>query len=149
MVNKILSKNFNLNEFLESQTATRKGYKEQYQPSDAVIDNLEQLVIKVLQPLRDLLPFGTMIISSGYRCSRLNTSVGGKPSSQHLTGMAADICYYEDGHKDNLKLYNTLIKSGLTFDQAIKEYGTETNPNSIHISYNSKGANRKQKLTIT
>lgn len=149
MINKAISKNFNLNEFLESQTATRKGFKEQYQPSDEVIDNIEQLVLKVLQPLRDLLPFGTMIVSSGYRCSRLNDSVGGKPNSQHLLGMAVDICYYEDGIKNNKKLFDTLVKSNIIFDQAIKEYGTELNPNWIHISYNTKGKNRKQKLVIS
>jgi uncharacterized protein YcbK (DUF882 family) len=33
----------------------------------------------------------TLTINSGYRCSKHNTSVGGKLSSQHLKGKAADI----------------------------------------------------------
>lgn len=145
MTNKSISKNFNINEFLESQTATRKGFKEQYQPPDNVVDNLEQLVINVLQPLRDLLPFGTMIVSSGYRCPRLNNSIGGAITSQHLTGMAADICYYEDGVKNNKKLFDTLIRSGIPFDQCIDEY----NFSWVHISFNSNKKNRRQTLKIT
>ena len=35
-----LTKNFPLRELLRSQTATRLGYEEQFNPSPAIIDNL-------------------------------------------------------------------------------------------------------------
>src|SRR5574344_1198999 len=33
----------------------------------------------------------TIVITSGYRCRRLNRAVGGRGKSQHLTGNAADL----------------------------------------------------------
>lgn len=142
-INKQISNNFNLEEFLQSPTATRKKYLEQFQPSDDIIDNIEELVIKVLQPLRNLLPFGTIHITSGYRCKRVNTDVGGQINSQHLTGCAADCCYYEDGVKSNKKLEDTIVKSGLPFDQVINEFGNSW----IHISH-VKNNNRGQHFSI-
>ena len=37
------------------------------------------------------LEYGPMRIESGFRCPRQNEHVGGRPFSQHLVGMAADI----------------------------------------------------------
>lgn len=143
-INYQISKNFNLSEFITSPTAIRKGYKEQMQPSDDVVDNIEALVINLLQPIRDLLPFGSIHITSGYRCKRLNDSVGSKDTSQHLSGMAADISYFEDGVKNNKKLFDTIKKSTLVYDQLIDEY----NLSWVHVSYNRKGNNRKQSFKI-
>ncbi len=46
-----LSRNFYLHEFLVSQTATRTGID--MTPPESVVDNLRQLCVKILQPLRD------------------------------------------------------------------------------------------------
>lgn len=154
MINKSISKNFNINEFLESQTATRKGYKEQFTPSDEVIDNIIVLVTKLIQPLRDILTDdgtlnGSIIVSSGYRCPRLNRAIGGKPTSQHQTGMAADLVYYENGVKLNKKLFDILLRSKLLYDQCIMEHGTLNDPAWIHLSYNvNEKANRRQHFRI-
>ena len=43
----------------------------------------------LLEPAREQI--GPILISSGYRNSRVNRLVGGVPSSQHLIGQAADI----------------------------------------------------------
>lgn len=138
-----LSKNFDLSEFVNSQTATRKGIAEQFTPPDDVVNNLEILCTELLQPLRDLLPGGIIRISSGYRCERLNESVGGKSTSQHLTGMAADVEYYENGIEKNHVIIDTVLKNNLVFDQMIDEYHLSW----VHLSYNKNG-NRKQYFKI-
>ena len=140
-----LSKNFQLSEFLKSQTATRYGIKDQFDPPMDIINNLRLLCEKILQPVRNALP-GIIIISSGYRCSELNVRLKGARASQHLIGQAADCNYYESGIEDNMKLFNQIIKMGLPFDQLIKEYGTEEQPAWIHVSYSDR--QRKQILRI-
>lgn len=47
-------------------------------------------LLQALQEVRDVLD-EPMTITSGYRCEQHNQTVGGKPSSSHLKGWAADI----------------------------------------------------------
>lgn len=122
-----LTKSFSLEELLESQSATRLGFDEQFNPPQQVIDNLGALCEHVLQPLRDSIK-APIKISSGYRCPRLNTVIGGAGRSQHLTGQAADIICYKTG---NEQLFNTLIHSDVPFDQVIDEFSFRW----VHISY--------------
>ena len=139
-----LSKNFTLDEFVLSNTATRYNYEEQFAPPAEVINNLRLLTINLLQPLRDSLPDGIIRISSGYRCERLNKKVKGAKGSQHLTGQAADVQYIEKGVMDNKKIMERVLELGLDFDQMIDEYGLSW----VHLSYN-EGKNRKQNFAIT
>ncbi|HYF52988.1 MAG TPA: D-Ala-D-Ala carboxypeptidase family metallohydrolase, partial [Salinarimonas sp.] len=53
------------------------------------IANVEHLVVKVLQPLREL--WGPLIVVSGWRSQDWNTRVGGAKASTHLTGEGADV----------------------------------------------------------
>lgn len=136
-----LSSNFSLSELLRSQTATRRGYKEQFEPPAEIIKNLRLLVENVLQPIRDIL--GTPIrVSSGYRCPRLNKRIGGSPTSQHRFGMAADL-HNTDG--SDIDIAKAVVEHGIQFDQMIIEFGTLSSPRWIHISYR-EGNNRGQIL---
>jgi hypothetical protein len=45
----------------------------------------------------------------------------------------------------NADVYN-FIKDNLEFDQLIWEFGTDANPDWVHVSYESTGKQRKQKL---
>lgn len=144
MIDRQLTQNFKLSEFIDSPTATRKGFTEQYNPSEDVVASIESLVINLIQPLRNLLPNGIIAISSGYRCKRVNDAVGGKDNSQHLLGDAADCSYYENGVKNNKKLLKTLISSSLVYDQAIEEYQGSW----IHLSYTTKRKNRMMHFNI-
>jgi zinc D-Ala-D-Ala carboxypeptidase len=141
-----ITKNFYLSEFLASGTAKRKGYMEQYNPPDNIIDNIENLCICILQPLRDHLPNGIIRITSGYRCPRLNSDpeVRGKLTSQHLTGQAADIQYFEGATMNNQRIVETAIALDLKLDQCINE----NNFSWIHISYN-EGHNRNQIFNLS
>ena len=145
-----LSKNLALAEVIRSETAKRKGISNM--PTPEHIENFKLLAEKVFQPIRD--HFGAPIrISSGYRSAALNKAIGGAgktvngvyiPSSQHCTGEAIDIDM--DGTSiTNAAIFN-FIKDNLEFDQLIWEFGTDTNPDWVHVSYESTGKQRKQIL---
>jgi hypothetical protein len=136
-----LSKNLSLSEVTRSETAKRRGISNM--PTPEHIENFKKLAEKVFQPIRD--HFGKPIrISSGYRSKALNTAVGGSLSSQHCTGEAIDIDM--DGTDiTNAQIFH-FIKDNLTWDQMIWEFGTDENPDWVHVSYESTGKQRKQIL---
>ncbi len=79
-----LSEHFVLGEF------TRSNHPEVYNiPSHEAIANLANLCTW-LEVLREKAS-QPIIINSGYRSPQLNRKVGGAPTSNHLTGCAADI----------------------------------------------------------
>jgi zinc D-Ala-D-Ala carboxypeptidase len=136
-----LSKNLDLSEVIRSETAKRKGISNM--PTPEHIENFKKLAENVFQPIRD--HFGGPIrISSGYRSKALNTAIGGSLSSQHCQGEAIDIDM--DGTCiTNVQIFN-YIKDNLIFDQMIWEFGTDKNPDWVHVSYESTGKQRKQIL---
>jgi hypothetical protein len=136
-----LSKHFELAEFIRSSTAKRAGISNM--PTNAHLENIKLLCEKVLEPIR--VHFARpIILSSGYRSAALNRAVGGSSSSQHCSGEAADIDM--DGtNVTNAQIFN-YIKDNLEFDQLIWEFGTDTNPDWVHVSYESNGRQRKQIL---
>ena len=136
-----LSEHFELAEFTRSSTAKRAGISNM--PTDAHLENIKLLCEKILEPIR--VHFSrSIILSSGYRSSALNRAVGGSSSSQHCSGEAADIDM--DGtNVTNAQIFN-YIKDNLEFDQLIWEFGTDSNPDWVHVSYESNGRQRKQIL---
>ena len=130
-------KYFTLAEMTKSATAQRKGIKND--PSIQVCKSLTALIEKVLDPLREA--YGKpIIVTSGYRCEKLNKAVGGAASSQHVKGEAADIRSVQDTPEENKKLFDLIVKLGLPFDQLINEY----NYDWVHVSYGAR--HRRQKL---
>ena len=85
----MLSKNFALEEFIRSRTAERMGI-DNVPKDEEVINNLRNLCLEILQPLRDYVG-APVHINSGYRCKALNEAVGGVKNSQHCLGEACDI----------------------------------------------------------
>ena len=88
-----LSKNFTYEELTRSATAERRGLRNRPKTKEEekkVIENLRNLCLEVLQPLRDYVG-APVHINSGYRCKALNLAVGGVKNSQHSRGEAADI----------------------------------------------------------
>lgn len=136
-----LSKNLSLSEVIRSESAKRRGLNNM--PTQEHIKNLQLLAEKIFQPIRD--HFGKPIhISSGYRSNALNRAIGGAASSQHCSGEAIDIDM--DGTDiTNAQIFE-FIKDNLEFDQLIWEFGSKTNPDWIHVSYESTGKQRKQIL---
>jgi zinc D-Ala-D-Ala carboxypeptidase len=84
-----LSKHFELEEFLVSETAARLGIDNT--PPTGVHLKLERLA-KTMDEVRELLGH-PVIITSGYRSPILNMQIGGVKNSDHVLGLAADfIC---------------------------------------------------------
>jgi hypothetical protein len=137
-----ISTHLNLAEVTRSDSAKRHGIDNT--PTAEHLENFKLLAEKVFEPIR--LHFKTPIfISSGYRSKALNDFIGGSASSQHCKGQAIDIDM--DGSKGGVtnKMVFDFIVSRLDFDQCIHEFGTDANPDWVHVSYVKTG-NRKQKL---
>ena len=109
-------KHFTIKELTASATAQRLDIDNT--PTAEAVANLQQLVANVLDPLRET--YGRPIyVNSGYRCPALNRAVGGVPSSQHLTGEAADIT--AGSKRENRRLLALVKKMKLPVDQVIDE----------------------------
>lgn len=128
-------KYFTLEEMTASHVAKR--LKIDNSPTPKVVENLQLLVDKVLDPLR--VEWGRpIVVTSGYRCPKLNATVGGATQSQHKFGQAADIRTVSDHRDDNMKLLKCLLESNLPFDKCIAEFVDEKGrPDWIHVSYSS------------
>lgn len=99
--------------------------------------NLIALVNSLLDPIFD--KYATpMIITSGYRCERLNKLVGGAENSQHMKGEAVDFCFAGFNKKEMIEAFFEIAED-FSYDQLIyyREKGI------IHISY-SREENRYQ-----
>lgn len=140
-----LSENFTLDEFIYSPTAIKHGIDNT--PPAEHIENIKELVTKVVQPVRHFLR-QPLKINSGYRHPDLNAKIGGAskvvagkkvPTSQHCSGEAVDL--HCSGRNAEIFRY---IKANLDFDQLIWEFGTDKEPAWVHVSYSKK--NRKQAL---
>ncbi len=140
-----LSKNLTLFEMIRSDMAKRKGVSNQPTPEHS--ENMKVLAEKIFQPIRE--HFGVPIyISSGYRSAALNKKIGGSRTSQHLTGEAIDIDMDGHPHVSNVQIFN-FIRANLIFDQLIWEFGNNSNPDWVHVSYNTSGTNRRDVLRAT
>ena len=128
-----LSDNFVLQEFLRSQTAERQGgdmLAQQMNPDRVIVENLQNLVANVLQPLRTLLrtPFQ---ITSGYRCEDLNRRIGGSDNSQHCVGQAADVVmsdtFVNDPHPSIQRIKRIIDKKILKKIGKLPQNGVNSN----------------------
>lgn len=128
--------NFKISELIHSDTAVL--YRINNMPDINSLDNMLNLIVYCLQPIRDKLK-KPMKITSGYRCYELNKKVGGQLTSQHLKGQAID--FVVDGMTPS-QIVSFIKDNGFEYDQLINEYDKW-----VHISYNRHN-NRKQVLKI-
>ena len=134
-----VSPNFTLAVLTDSQTATRHGMTEQFAPSPEVVANLQHHALKILEPLRAALQKKgkQLVITSGYRCERVNAKIGGAKNSQHIKGQATDIQVSGMKNEDLILL---IVALKLPFDQLIEEFGSW-----VHVS--SASSPRQQILS--
>lgn len=111
-------------------------------PKDCdIIDNII-FTMEKLDAIRE--EYGLpLYITSGYRCPDLNSKIGGKETSQHLKGQAADINL--GSVEKNRAFFNWLVcnKDEVEFDQLIDE----SHFSWVHVSF-KKQNNRKQILHL-
>ena len=138
---KKISKHITYKEGTRSVTALRLGIENV--PNDYELQNMELIAEKVFEPLRQAVN-GPIKINSFFRCEELNKAIGGSSRSQHCQGRAIDI---DDvyGYVSNSYMYY-YIKDNLDFDQLIWEFGTDTQPDWVHVSYVDGDSNRKRCL---
>lgn len=105
-------------------------------PSPEALANLEKLAL-VLEQVRALLGKPVMI-NSAYRSPAVNASVGGKPTSQHCKGQAAD---FRVPSMTPDEVVRAIKASNISYDQLIREFDSWT-----HLSFSDKP--RKQVLII-
>lgn len=125
-----LTNHFSLYELTNSATAKR--LKIDNSPNDQIISELQETA-ELLEKIR--IVYGKpIIVTSGYRCTKLNNAVGGSKTSQHVKGQAADIRTVSDLPEDNKKLFDLIVEMGkqnqIKWGQLLDEY----NYNWIHIS---------------
>lgn len=124
-------KYFTIDELSRSATAEREGIDNR--PGSEVVRNMNVLVLRLLDPLREL--WGApLTVTSGYRCEALNRAVGGVSTSHHLRGMAADLVTAANTAADNARLMRVLVHSGLRWTQAILERNRR-GATWLHVSY--------------
>ncbi len=128
-------------EAIHSNTAKRKNIKNI--PSLVQIETMCLTANKIFEPLRKWVG-GPIKVNSFFRSVELNTAIGGSKTSQHCKGQAMDL---DDvyGHKSNAEMYYW-IKENLNVDQLIWEFGTDANPNWVHVSYVNDEDNRNRCL---
>lgn len=132
-------KYFTMKEMTRSATAERLGFLNT--PTEIEKQNLNDLVINVLDPLREA--YGKPIrVTSGYRCPRLNEAVKGVKNSQHMKGQAADITPLEYKYINEFIEFVRNWCLSHEFDQCIIE--TSKTGKWIHISWRNE--NRRKKL---
>lgn len=129
-----------MSELMHSDIANMYGINNKTSNTE-YLDNMLNLIFYVLQPLRDIVK-SPVIVTGGFRSHALwqklkDLKKNPSPTSQHLTGQAADIdvpsMYLFDVFK--------IIKEQLPYDQLLYEHDTKGN-RWIHVSYNH-GKNRK------
>lgn len=137
-----LSKNFTLDEFTKSETATRLGIDNT--PTAEHIENLKYLCETIVQPARD--HFGRINISSGYRSVELCEAVGSNKFSNHARGQADD-SEVDDKEISNFE-YLLWIYENCEFKELIAEYFDTSDNNSGWVHSSAEKGNNKRTLKL-
>lgn len=145
-----LTKHFTLEKLIHSDTAD--SLKIDNTPTEVHLKILKHTCEYLLEPLRKLLNehYGDacILITSGYRSSKLNKAIGGAKNSQHSKGEAVDIQVVANKkripHSETYELIKKWVKEGvLSVDQLISEESGSSK--WVHISHSSWGKTKDRK----
>lgn len=132
-----LTKDFNLKEFIKTESEIKEFTKLSDIEKFEILENLRSLAER-LQLFR--VYKGTkIIITSGWRSHSLNARVGGAKNSFHLKGMASDIIYKDikkTADKDFQQL--KLIFNGLLYYKSQSFFHCDIRPDTKYQLFNYK-----------
>ena len=131
-----LSPSFTLEELTASETAVRYGIDNT--PDNEVLMNLRRLAL-FLEEVRAAVGM-PIHINSAYRSVEANRIVGGKSTSQHCKGAAADLKV--KGMTPD-QVVRAIIKAGLNYDQVIREFDSWT-----HVSIPNTKDEKPRKMAL-
>ena len=114
----MLTEHFSLAELLFSEYAVRHHIDNT--PTDEIAANLQTLA-EGLERARLVLN-RPMVISSGYRCPKVNSAIGGSRGSFHMKGLAADFRVPGLTIADACTILDR-AKWQIQYDKLILEYG--------------------------
>ena len=134
-----ISKHITLKEALHSDIA--KKHCIQNIPDCTAYANIVVTANQLFEPLREGLGSKPIYVSSFYRNPQVNALAGGSKTSQHTKGNAMDLDAAYFGHHTNREIFD-YIRENLEFDKLIWEFGTDDEPDWVHVSY-VEDANRK------
>lgn len=135
-----LTKNFTLEELIHT------NYKVENTPNENEKQNLIKLAA-TLQTIRDYYQ-KPIIISSGFRCKKLNKMVGGASNSDHLFGCAADLHALNNQKYENKKLFDLIVQLIKNEKLECRQLIDEKDYTWIHISINDGLHNKYKKNQI-
>ena len=113
----LLTQHFHLEEFTTSRAAETNNIVNE--PNAEEIEALRDLA-QALENVRDLLEF-PIVITSGFRCKKLNSLLKGASNSHHILGFAADFICPDFGTPR--QICQEIAASNLLWDQLILEGG--------------------------
>jgi len=137
-----ISPHITYGEATNSPTAKSKGIKNI--PDATTLKRMKMVAEKIFEPVRAHFD-KSIYISSFYRSPDLNVAIGGSKTSSHPRGEALDMDGDVYGSPTNKQIFE-FVRDNLVFDQMIWEFGTDSNPDWVHVSYESTGKQRKQIL---
>ena len=140
-----ISKYISYQEATKSETAIRRGIDNT--PNEAQRLAMIHVALTIFDYIREKVN-GPLFASSFFRSPALNIMIGGVKKSQHCNGEAIDIDADKFGHGTN-KMIFYLIRHECEFDQLIWEFGTDENPDWVHVSaVDEKVAGRKNRKEV-
>ena len=134
-----LFKYFTLEEFLTSETAVKN--KIENLPSFEIVENIKELAA-FLDDVRDAWGSG-IIVSSGFRCEKLNKKVGGKAASLHKKGLAADLQPTNGDFKGFKKFFADYLKDKKFDELIIEKSGSDE---WLHFQIRSNTGEQRRKI---
>lgn len=136
---------FTLQELVASNKAKELGIDNT--PSFEDVERLDILVEVFLDPLRKA--WGKpIIVTSGYRCPKLNKAVGGSDTSVHKIGFAADL--QTAGSFDDFRdfVVSWVETSNIGFDQILLEKDKKTGEKWIHVGLCSNNGSQRRQIKV-
>jgi hypothetical protein len=135
-----ISKHVSYREAVRSDLARRNNLENT--PNDTQLKAMKTVAKKIFEPLRAAGGDFPIRINSFFRSIAVNKAAKGSSSSQHCRGEAMDLDSMYSGGFTNKEMFD-YIRENLDFDQLIWEYGTDKEPDWVHVSFTTRRPNRK------